>query len=391
MSARNDWIWNNGGTYDTNSHSSNNPFNFLDTGLLGGVDNFLGWALFGDEKSSSQLFGELTGYNSQQREFQQQEYLQDKQNLYNLPANQMQRMKDAGINPNTAAAGISQGGNESAQAPQVSTNTQGAAQGLNAAAGAVSSLGQLSSINELNQSQADLNNAQANESRSLLGIKRGLYLAQTQEALEAAGLSHHQGIAFAIENVFRGESLLLDIAAKRFQLPILRQTFRNLQKDYDIKVQQIKNMEQDIIESGHRINLMDAQALRERKTAMKIEAETWYQNAINQTMTDFHFDPRWASNSVMFGIATDTSITDEEAEQRFDAIMDNIYGVYSAQEVARNQAEYDKGVGLIQAQENATKRINKEQRKGEFWNNTTDKWIRVPSSATVGPFSMSTQ
>ena len=36
--------------------------------------------------------------------------------------NQMARMKAAGINPNTAAQGISQGGNESAQAPSVASN-----------------------------------------------------------------------------------------------------------------------------------------------------------------------------------------------------------------------------------------------------------------------------
>lgn len=53
------------------------------------------------------------------------------------------------------------------------------------------------------------------------------------------------------------------------------------------------------------------------------------------------------------------------------------------------KTDADKSLAKLQAE--LDKDVNKENRKGMFWNGLADKWVRVPSSASVGPFSMSTQ
>lgn len=374
-------IWNHNNGYQGNSFTEQGNQNAGNFGL-------------DPDGMVSGLWNDWMGFTSQSREFSQQEYLQDKMNLYNTPLNQMKRMKEAGINPNTAAAGISQGGNESVQAPAVASNQGGVAQGVSSAASMISGLGEVAQVaSVISKNQAETDNLQANTKSTLdlLSANKGLIRMQTYLAYKNAGVADLTAKSLEIENTYRGENMLLDIAAKRLQLPILRQTFRNLRKEYDLKVQTIKNLEQEVLESGSRISLNEAQAFAQRKLGLQLEADTWYQNQINQTMANFNFDPRWSSNSVMFGVATDLNISDEEAQRRFDALLDNTYSVSYYDAAARGQVDLDKGVGLIQAQEEATKRINKEQRKGEFWNKTADKWIRVPSSASVGPFSMSTQ
>ena len=84
------------------------------------------------------LWNDLTGVTAQSREFAQQEYLQDKQNEYNKPINEMRRMEEAGINPLTAASGIAGNGSPSASPAQVSSNTQGAASAVQSAASGLS-------------------------------------------------------------------------------------------------------------------------------------------------------------------------------------------------------------------------------------------------------------
>lgn len=58
---------------------------------------------FGDV---SGFYNDIMGFTSQSREFAHQEYMTDKENWWNSAQEQMKRARAAGINPNTAAAGI---------------------------------------------------------------------------------------------------------------------------------------------------------------------------------------------------------------------------------------------------------------------------------------------
>lgn len=389
MSKRNDWIWNNGGTYDTNSHASNNPFNFLDSGLLGGIDNLLGQVLFGDEQSSSQLTGELTGYNSQQREFQQQEYLMDKQNEYNSPVNQMARMKAAGINPNTAASGIAQGGNESAQAPQVSSNTQGASAGLSALAGSVGTIGQVAQV----ASQVRKNNAEAANQESQALRSNTLLPLDFSMTLEGIGLTKQQARALAIENYYRPQQQYLQTAQMYLQLPMMKKEMDLLDAKYSSEMKSIDVMDQQIAESKGRVDLMAWQKMVDESVARRNNAEADYIHQKFALLRDYGWDPTtgigglFAGNFVTRGLGHET---DGNFQYMYDQILDAMWDAEFESSEAKAEGSFNVEKGLIKAQEEATKRINEEQRKGEFWNKTFDKWIRVPSSVTVGPYSMST-
>lgn len=360
--------------------------------LTADSDSPLGW-LLDPTGTVAGLWNDITGASSQSREFAQQEYLMDKQNEYNLPVNQMARMKAAGINPNTAAIGIAQGGNESAQAPAVASNEQGVANGIGQAAAAISGIGALPATVANLAADSAAKEAVANETNQLLSLKGGLFRAQTYDAFTHAGLNFHQAAAFEIENQYRGIGLCLDIAAKRAQLPILRQTFRNLQAEYDVKMKNIEVMEQEIRESASRISLNEGLALQARKNAAYLEANTWYQARINQTMQNFNFDPRWATNSVLFGIGTNLDISDEDASQHFDAILDIAYKAnrYASQGTA--EGAFDVQKGLIKEQEAATGRLQGQQGKIDIskglYNHLLDEFSQRGKSFGVGPFHYS--
>lgn len=80
--------------------------------LLSGVTN----QLFG---RSNQAYANAWSEKMQQQQQEWQEYMWNKNNEYNDPASQIQRLRDAGVNPNTAAG--SMGATSQAQMPQQPT------------------------------------------------------------------------------------------------------------------------------------------------------------------------------------------------------------------------------------------------------------------------------
>lgn len=106
-------------------------------GFFGAVGNVIGT-----------FWNDITGQTKQQKEFEQQEYLMDKENAYNDPRAQMARLRAAGINPNSAASEIA-GQNVSASPAQVSSSGD--------VASALGTLGGLAAL----PSQIGLNSANA--------------------------------------------------------------------------------------------------------------------------------------------------------------------------------------------------------------------------------------
>lgn len=150
--------------YDTGGIIGNDPLSasqsngLFSGGLLGKGDDIISFGLFGDADASSNLFKELSGYSAQQREFEQQEYLLDKEQSFADERNRMERLKEAGVNPLTAAAGVA-GSAASPIAPAVSNATGGPSAAFGSAASLMSSANQMSlagSQNEKNRADAAL-------------------------------------------------------------------------------------------------------------------------------------------------------------------------------------------------------------------------------------------
>lgn len=110
----NNGMFNDGSGFGVNSASDmSNGFvdNFLDpTGFVKG------------------FYNDVLGFTSQEREFEQQFLMTEKQNEWNSAAAQMERAKAAGINPLTAAAGIA-GSGSSGVAPAAGSATPSSAIG----------------------------------------------------------------------------------------------------------------------------------------------------------------------------------------------------------------------------------------------------------------------
>lgn len=198
-------------------------------GVFGWLDDTLGSFLFGDPQSSTKLYNDLTGFTAQQAEFEQQEYLMDKQNEYNTPANQMARMQAAGINPNTAAAAIAGGGSLSAQPSQVATNTQGTANALQAVAGGIGSLA---------GAKSDV--AEANRTNELVSYEANKMSAETCKALEDAGLSHWSAMSISTLLPYQTANQKADFYLKLAQYDNCRADYQNILANHNAILQDIE-------------------------------------------------------------------------------------------------------------------------------------------------------
>lgn len=160
-------IYNPNGNSDYNvasaSEMANNPWvnRILDfTGLAQGFWN------------------DLTGVTAQSREFQQQEYLMEKEQAYKDPVYQMERMRAAGINGNLAASGIA-GSPQSASPSQVSPSMD-VAGGVGAAAQGLQAV----NSSRLNSSMVRKNDADAEQA---LAIARNQDMLANAQMLSSAG------------------------------------------------------------------------------------------------------------------------------------------------------------------------------------------------------------
>lgn len=177
----------------------------------------------------SRIWNDITGKTAQNKEFAQQEYLQDKQNEYNDPVNQMKRQAAAGINKNLAAAGIAGAGNQSAQAPAVASNSGGTAAGVTAAAGALGSVA--GSVQSL---------ASAKETNKLLSLRADNIRASTVGTLEKAGLDHWNALSVATMLPFMEVNQTADFYLKMAQYDNTRAEYQNILDQHDLNLENIR-------------------------------------------------------------------------------------------------------------------------------------------------------
>lgn len=195
------------------------------------------------------IWNDLTGQTAQSREFAQQEYLQDKQNEYNLPANQMKRLSDAGINLNTAAAGIAGGSSESAQAPAVASNASGVSEGLGQAAGAAAGLMTAGS-------GAALAGAQTNEILSLLDFKKDEMAANISKTWIDAGMDKNMSDYWSVKAVYADRQERLDLKQKFWSIKHVRTQISDLQADIDIKKKDLEIRKQQLSQEEYKAQML---------------------------------------------------------------------------------------------------------------------------------------
>lgn len=227
----------------------NDPLSNDKGGIATWFDDVISTMLFGNQDATSNIWRELSGENAQMREFQQQEYLQEKQWEYDNPVNQMKRFIAAGVNPALAAQGVS-GGNQSAAAPTVASPSSAPAAGLQSSAGAVQGAVQTG--------------MDVYEKARLTEVERKKRLADTVNILENAGLTklNAQGMAISLE--YLGPKERLNVATMIANLD-------NIKKSHDVMTKQIELYDMQIKEMDKQIELMTIQG--DYTNALKLQTE----------------------------------------------------------------------------------------------------------------------
>lgn len=293
------------------------------TSFLGFIDDFVGTFLFGNPDASSSIFGELTGYNSQQREFEQQEYLQDKMNEYNNPVNQMARLKAAGINPNTAAAGVAGVGNQSADAPQVNSNSAGASNALNALSGVANAVtGGVASV------------AKAAFDKGILNPTIEKLKGEAGVAFETAGLTSAQRLAAENYLQYMNDDQYLDLQVKRVNLDRYKQDLFNEQKRHYLIIEEINKAKEEVkvLETQQGVNAALEAKLKAEK--LEVDENTRYQRWINDWCESN--DIRFTSNT-SDAILLDMLLAGKNPQDYCDSMI-KFGGAYRS---ATAQAEYN--------------------------------------------------
>lgn len=222
----------------------------------------------------SGLWNDWMGFTSQSREFSQQEYLQDKMNWYNHPINQMSRVKSAGINANTAAAGIAQGGNESAQAPSVASNQGGVSQGVASAASALSGgAGAALAVAQRKQalSQSKLFDVQANETNELLTFRKNLFSAETAKAWSDAGMDSALANYWSTKAAWADQQERMDFFSKVYGLDRADKELKILDEEIKIKKNEVEISKQNLSQEEYRSRMMavEAEAAERRRDILR--------------------------------------------------------------------------------------------------------------------------
>ncbi|MBO7734944.1 MAG: hypothetical protein J6S67_20450 [Methanobrevibacter sp.] len=269
--------------YDVSGQQTQDPLGFNGSnrgyGFASAIDDVAGTFLFGDPDASSNIWAELSGYNSQQREFQQQEYLLEKEQNWNSEGARMERMKAAGINPLTAAAGIA-GSQGSATAPAVSNATGSPS----AAVGSAASM--LNSVGSSRQAFAEASFKGATEEPTVQNI-----IADTEEKATQAGYNKEQAQNLAISNLFLSREKALGLIALRKNLDLM-----DSQRDLYIAQKEhfgslIKEVDEHIEVMKAERNLIGTQEAVEKKRGLLLDQQTFELKWQNDIRTMFKIDP----------------------------------------------------------------------------------------------------
>lgn len=236
--------------------------NYGRPGFFGQGSGYSDYGTFAAVPWLQQLWDDLTGYNSQQREFEQQEYLLEKEQAFADPAYQISRYKAAGVNPYAVGGSVS--GNSPA-APAVSNSgSQGAA-----------ALGSLASIlGTVFAGSEQL--ANANQTNTLLEYRANQIQAETFEKMMAATNNYWLSKSISTMLPYQTAQAQQEFYLRMYEFPKVQQEIKNLEAEHDKIYAEIDVLEQSA-------NELEKRALKEQEDAR-------YQKAINDTLEKWHYD-----------------------------------------------------------------------------------------------------
>lgn len=240
----------------------------------------LGLGLLGGLGLVGTIWNSVASRRAQQREFDQQEYLMDKQNEYNDPSNQMARMKAAGINPNTASQQIA-ANQVSASPAQVPANSSNIASAFPQAAAAASELYKTPS--EVTKNDADANFV-ISETETENATRQG----KVDELKSIFNLNDAQAGLFELQSQYYISEASARINLTNAQSDMFREQI-------EVFKQQIENYKKDIELIDKKI---DSEGWLARMNEYNAYQSKWYYD----TMTGLGFDPRNPFDSNMFAL-----------------------------------------------------------------------------------------
>lgn len=279
---------------------------------ISGISNIYHNLFGGNSDNTMSLFDALyrdfTGETSQQREFEQQEYLLDKMNQFNTPENQLKRLTDAGINPHAAAAAIAGQPTESAQAPQVSTANTAPAAALGSASQAVGAINQSANNaaqRRLLDAEAEEKKSIANRTNSLLDFEKEKLVRENALLLQQEGLTYWEAYSASVTYLYADERERAHLALLMSQDAEARKHVSLMSKMMDQIDKQVEVYDAEISKANADGDLARAKALESQKSAFYTEQLGKHQELYNQGFIALGYDPSLdADKGVMVLYAT---------------------------------------------------------------------------------------
>lgn len=292
-------------------------------------------------------------WNSSQtadRDFARQMLAQQYQNDYESAPNQMALAKKAGINLNTAAGQVLNGGASSMSAPSTNASEplSGAASALGAVAGVPEHLANASNLV-----------AQADRTRFLMPEEFKNLFMNTALSLEGIGLTRAQTNSVLIQNKYLGPNLALDIARKSLELPILREQYNVLQANYDYTMQGIEKMKSDIKLNERSMSLMEFQEATEKARRAEAQANADFVHQKFVLLRDFGWDTSTGFGGLAAGIAFNNAKTIEDGQNMFSSILMSLDDYNTASNMFVMQKQLDNKIEELSKSEEVQKALAK--------------------------------
>lgn len=220
---------------------------------------------------------------------------------YNSEQAKMARMKEAGINLNTAAAGIAGSGNAPSASPVAQSQPSDFGQDLSSLVGTAFGVpGQLSEAAKLGAETQSINEK--------LPFEKNLLRASTYESFMNAKFSNEQAIGLSIENFVRGETAIADIGAKFLNLDLMQAEIDLKKKMFDSESKKIDLLESEISLNKEAKSLMELQEQTEQLNQMRLRIENerlqWHLDFLKRNNIDLTLPSNSYFASVIFGNGT---------------------------------------------------------------------------------------
>lgn len=225
------------------------------------------------------------GY-AQRIEFGQQVALQQQQNDWQSAENakwndereKMKRLKEAGVNPLTAAQGVAGAGASPTSPTSVSSPTQAGQPNL---PDAVNSVGNV--VDRLSSAQ---------ERNSLLEDRRKNLISDTYLKYKEAGFADEQAKGLAIANAFLPTEKFLGILTMTANMDKIKGEYQSLMQGIDESKKRIEELDSQIRLNEAQGNLAGKLAAEAEKRSLLIEAQTTELNWFNDKRKELGIDPR---------------------------------------------------------------------------------------------------